>query len=411
MQNWFSRKGDEVPEVIPVESEVVEVLDNASPPEESAVAGTNGKGPLSHFIAQHKQSEVVLPEVGSTADDPGPRELMLLTQAHRAIAEARGLGDIKDIRDKAEAARKYAQSAGMGLDIQNHAAEVKLLAERKAGELLAQLQLHGGDRKSQKAEDRAKLEDIGITKDQSSRWQLTAAVPERDFERYIAETKVSRGEVTTAGLLRIAREVVAKKRQKNKDKSSDSSTVTNESVEMVGALSDLVSQGRKFSCIYADPNWGHEGNSPGSAEKHHAMMTADELAGLPVPGLLEENAHLHLWSTDEFLLDALRLMEVWGFGYKGCVVWLKPQMGLGDYWRISHEFVLLGVHGSLPFLDTSVSSWLRAKRSSHSRKPEGVRKLIERVSPGPYLELFGRRPTAGWTVFANEVAPKQPGEA
>lgn len=37
---------------------------------------------------------------------------------------------------KSEAARKYAQSAGMGLDIQNHAAEVKLLAERKAGELL-----------------------------------------------------------------------------------------------------------------------------------------------------------------------------------------------------------------------------------------------------------------------------------
>jgi N6-adenosine-specific RNA methylase IME4 len=329
---------------------------------------------------------------------------MLLTQAHRAIAEARGLDDIKDIRDKAEAVRKYAQSAGMGLDIQNHAAEVKLRAERKAGELLTQLQLHGGDRKSQKAEDRPKLEDIGITKDQSSRWQLTAAVPEREFEKYVTQTKLDRGEVTTAGLLRVAREVIAKKRKKNKQKSSEENAEARESLATVGSLSDLVAEGQKFSCLYADPF------TRAAADNQSAKML-DELAALPVSSLLLENAHLHLWVTTDSLFDAKSVMEAWGFTYKSCFVWLKPQTGLGDYWRESHEILLLGVRGSLAFLDNSVSSWLRANRSSQGSKPESIRKLLERISPGPYLELFGRKPTPGWTVVGDQPAPNQPGAA
>jgi N6-adenosine-specific RNA methylase IME4 len=46
-----------------------------------------------------------------------------------------------------------------------------------------------------------------------------------------------------------------------------------------------------------------------------------------------------------------------------------------------------------------------ASRTIHSRKPEAVRSLIERVSPGPYLELFGRAeiPVACWTVFGDQV--------
>jgi hypothetical protein len=246
MQNWFSRKGDEAPEIIPAEGEV-ELLEKTSLAEEPSVAQANGKGPLSQFIARQKQADVMSQEVSLPADDSGPHELMLLTQAHRAIAEARGLGDIKDIRDKAEAARKYAQSAGMGLDIQNHLAEVKLRAERKAGELLTQLQLHGDDRNSQKAEDRPKLEDIGITKDQSSRWQLTAGVPERDFENDVTQTKLNRGEVTTAGLLRVAREVVAKKKKKDKQRPSENGPEPCESLGMVGSVRDLLAEGQKFS--------------------------------------------------------------------------------------------------------------------------------------------------------------------
>jgi N6-adenosine-specific RNA methylase IME4 len=40
----------------------------------------------------------------------------------------------------------------------------------------------------------------------------------------------------------------------------------------------------------------------------------------------------------------------------------------------------------------------------HSAKPEEVRGRIERLFPGPYLELYGRKLVPGWTVWGNEIA-------
>ena len=63
-------------------------------------------------------------------------ELTVLSEAHRALAQARTVEEVKIIRDKAEAARKYAQCAVLGLETQNRCAELKLHCERKAGRLL-----------------------------------------------------------------------------------------------------------------------------------------------------------------------------------------------------------------------------------------------------------------------------------
>jgi len=78
---------------------------------------------------------------------------------------------------------------------------------------------------------------------------------------------------------------------------------------------------------------------------------------------------------------------------------------MGNYWRVSHEFLLLGVRGRLRFRDRSQPSWKLCRRRVHSRKPELVRMLIEKVSPGPYLELYGRHelPNSAWTVYGNDV--------
>jgi hypothetical protein len=138
-------------------------------------------------------------------------ELVLLDQASQALAEARSLDEIKTIRDKAEAVRKYAQSASMGLDVQNRAAEVKLRAERQAGKLLAQLMLRGGDRRSKGHRDRLKLDDLGLTANQSKRWQLQAKVPEDLFREHIKNTCKEGKELTSAGLMRLAKRV----REKN----------------------------------------------------------------------------------------------------------------------------------------------------------------------------------------------------
>src|SRR3954467_12809207 len=134
-------------------------------------------------------------------------ELVLLDQAGQALTEARTLGEIKTIRDKAEAVRKYAQSASLGLGVQNRAAEVKLRAERQAGKLLSQLMLRGGDRRSKSHSDRLKLDDLGLTPNQSKRWQLQARVPDNLFLDHVKQTCEEGKELTSAGLMRLAKRI------------------------------------------------------------------------------------------------------------------------------------------------------------------------------------------------------------
>lgn len=134
-------------------------------------------------------------------------ELVKTNAARRAIAEAKSVDEVKGIRDKAEAVRMYAKQARLGIEMQNDAAEIKLRAERRAGEMLAVMEKNGGGRP---AENRSravtglspKLEDLGVTKNQSSQWQQMASVPEDRLEQYMAYSREAEQEITTAGALR-----------------------------------------------------------------------------------------------------------------------------------------------------------------------------------------------------------------
>ncbi len=173
---------------------------------------------------------------------------------------------------------------------------------------------------------------------------------------------------------------------------------------VVTNLEELLQRKVQYKCIYADPPWRYSNRaSRGAASNHYPTLTLEEICELPIEKLACENAHLHLWTTNAFLFDAKRVIEAWGFNYKSCLVWVKPQMGLGNYWRVSHEFLLLGVRGKLRFADRGVKSWLEMSRLRHSEKPAEFRNLLERVCDGPYLELFGRQQVPGWTVFGNQV--------
>ena len=176
------------------------------------------------------------------------------------------------------------------------------------------------------------------------------------------------------------------------------------SARVVSDLGELLDAGERFRTIYADPPWQYaNGGTRGAARRHYRTMPLEEIVALPVADLAEENAHLHLWTTNGFLPDALGLLAHWGFEYKSMLVWVKPQMGLGNYWRVSHELLLFGLRGRLPFQDRAQRSWLLEDRTRHSAKPESVRERIEKVSPGPRLELFGRRAVPGWTVWGDQV--------
>ena len=70
--------------------------------------------------------------------------ISIISRAKREILLARDLDEVKDIRDKAEALRLYMKQQGDGLEMQNAVAEIKIRAERRAGEMLAEMEKNKG---------------------------------------------------------------------------------------------------------------------------------------------------------------------------------------------------------------------------------------------------------------------------
>jgi len=77
--------------------------------------------------------------------------------------------------------------------------------------------------------------------------------------------------------------------------------------------------------------------------------------------------------------------------------------GMGYWTRSNSESCLIATKGSPLRLATDVHQIVMAPVGEHSAKPEEVRRRIERLFPGPYLELYGRKLVPGWTVWGNEI--------
>jgi hypothetical protein len=120
--------------------------------------------------------------------------------ARKALAAAHGVDEVKDIRDKAVAMQEYAKQAKDSQLIE-YATEIKLRAERKAGQLLAQMAErgerrsageHSGNQYSERFPSETippKLENLGVTKIQSHRWQKLADLDDEVFEATVEAAK------------------------------------------------------------------------------------------------------------------------------------------------------------------------------------------------------------------------------
>jgi N6-adenosine-specific RNA methylase IME4 len=186
---------------------------------------------------------------------------------------------------------------------------------------------------------------------------------------------------------------------------------------------------KKYSVIYADSPWqtkagralkGYKiengkqlfvSSSNKSRELAYPTMTVEQLCKMPISDLAAENAHLYFWTTNQYLMQSLQVIESWGFKYSTTLVWAKNPMGggLGGNYKITTEFLIFATRGNLKAKEKHIGTWFNIKREyqngspCHSRKPEFFADLIEKVSPGPYLELFARRERIGWDVFGNQV--------
>lgn len=163
---------------------------------------------------------------------------------------------------------------------------------------------------------------------------------------------------------------------------------------------------RRFRTILADPPWDVQQKGDRGAERHYPLMTLDRIKQLPVADLATADAHLWLWVTNATLRDGYDVAEAWGFTVRSPLTWVKFRLGLGNYLRNSTEHLLFATRGKAPVNFRSQPTWINAPVQDHSHKPEEQYALIERISPGPYLELFARRrppTTAGWSVWGNQI--------
>lgn len=314
-----------------------------------------------------------------------------ISKAAKALTEARTLDDVLQIRDQAEALRVYIKAAAEGIVAVNAAAEIKLRAERKAGEMLAAM-----EKKKNQYDTSAgntmlpalSFDDIGITKIQSSRWQQEASVPEEKFTAFLEECRDNQKEVTQAGLLRIA----------------------NQAAPSAGESKPLPAG--KYRVIYADPPWQYgdkrtNTTQSGSAASQYPTMPIEDICNLPVKDLAAKDSVLFLWATAPLLVEAVDVIEAWGFTYKAQFIWDKVRGYNGHYNDVRHELLLIATRGScVPRVDRLTASIIAEPRSKHSKKPERFYELIEELYPvhgKSHVELFARKAREKWTAWGNQV--------
>lgn len=159
-----------------------------------------------------------------------------------------------------------------------------------------------------------------------------------------------------------------------------------------------------FQTIVIDPpwDWGDEGdcNQFGRAKPDYITMPIDEIEKLPIQKISDVNCHLYLWVTNRSLPKAFNLIEKWGFRYITCITWVKPSIGMGNYFRGDTEQVLFAVKGSQPLKRHDVGTHFNAPRGNgHSAKPDEFYSLVESCSFAPYIDIFGRKNRSGWSVW------------
>lgn len=177
----------------------------------------------------------------------------------------------------------------------------------------------------------------------------------------------------------------------------------------------------KYRTIVADPPWpipaanrraGKGGARSNATTMGYPVMDLADIMALPVADFAAPDAHLYLWVTPAFNREGVgvQVARAWGFDVVSELIWEKANLGMGLFPRSCHEPVLVCRRGGLSWDVRNVRSVQRwpqphqgGKGKRHSAKPHAFHDLIERVSPGPYLELFARRPRLGWDVWGNEV--------
>jgi N6-adenosine-specific RNA methylase IME4 len=325
-------------------------------------------------------------------------DLVKYEAARRALVEAHSVDEVAAIRDRAIAMQTYARMA-KDSELIDKATDIRLRAERRAGEMLTEMRETGqrakGGESGRRELQPVTLGDLGVTKMESSRWQRIAAMPELQFEQRVADVK--REAIRSV-------EITAAERAREKQERR-----VEREIELAANIIALPE--KRYGVIYADPEWrfepwSRETGMDRAADNHYPTSELQTIKNRSVNELAANDCVLFMWSTAPMLVDAIEVVESWGFDYTTQVVWVKDRIGTGYWFRNKHETLLVGVKGEVPAPapGTQVNSIIEASVGRHSEKPEVFYEIIERYFPNvPKIELNARQRRLGWDAWGLET--------
>lgn len=329
--------------------------------------------------------------------------------ARQALEEAVRIDEVTAIRDQAMAFEAYARQA-KDTDLIDKATEIRMRAERRAGELLIAMERSGERQPAARPKKNPRdetmviepveapktLKDLGISPDQSSRWQNVAKMPPAQFEERVAQVKRLATQTVTLTPFERAQEKKTKRAAREQELGAK-----------IQALPD-----QKFGVILSDPEWrfkvySEETGMDRAAGNHYPTSVLDDIKARDVASIAADDCVLFLWATVPMLISALEVMADWGFDYKSNYVWVKNKSGTGYWSRNKHEHLLIGTRGHIPCPapGTQWESVIEAAVAEHSAKPEIFLEMIESYYPTvPKIELNRRGPAReGWAAWGQEA--------
>lgn len=179
----------------------------------------------------------------------------------------------------------------------------------------------------------------------------------------------------------------------------------------------------KYDVVLIDPPWPYPNRNKGGsfglgAIGHYNLMTIEDIVETfsLLDSVCNENAAVFAWAVHPKLNELFQCAQElykYKFRYATCAFnWIKTNKdgsifkGVGNYTASNSEPCYLFVRGKMPPEEKLVKSIITHARMEHSKKPEEVQDLIERMYPlnrYKHLEIFARRTRPNWKCLGIEL--------
>ena len=253
--------------------------------------------------------------------------LAQISKAEEALATASDIVDILVLRSMAKAIEVVALAESFG-DVAQQAKIFQIKAERRAGEWLGDNIQHGGNTKSH----RVTLDDLNISRSQSSRWQLMSTVPDERVNTWIDDRIATGQEVTAGGLRNLARNIQGR-------------PIVGRATSGIYVLNPVGCALIGYGCqCYGNPTGGHIINkSKVAGNKGGRAILVEQAKVYKATGIAEIMTHqceahnIDRWADEPAAVKIMLLQKIYEFGYLHMAEWFDVFLATFKVHRVDLE--------------------------------------------------------------------------